>query len=194
MKTLRTIYAAGAALAILAGVATASLAEPLDTPAGDPLLARMASVENLQQICPWLLGGGQPDSAALAALAETGRWDVFDLRAKDEPRGIDEKRLARSLGLRYRPIPTRPDDFNDAYFTAFRHHLIEHGPEHPLFIHCHTGNRVGATLLPWLVLDQGMDETAAFDVARKLGLSDPEITRRAVDYIRARQSQSSRVR
>src|SRR6266571_4341260 len=30
-----------------------------------------------------------------------------------------------------------------------------------LLFYCNSGNRVGATLIPYLMLDQGMDETAA---------------------------------
>jgi len=189
MKTLRGILAAGATLAWLGCGLTAWAADPSPASTEDPLVARMAGVENIHRPCPcpWLLTGGQPDERALRALAEAGPWEVLDLRTADESRGLDERDVTRKLGLGYRNIPTRPGDFGDARFTAFRHHLISHGPQRPLFVHCASGNRVGAALLPWLVLDQGMDADAALDVARKTGLRDPELTRQALDYIRARQ-------
>jgi protein tyrosine phosphatase (PTP) superfamily phosphohydrolase (DUF442 family) len=154
----------------------------------DPVLARLGHVVNIAHPYPWLWTGGQPDAKALAVLAEAGVRDVFDIRLADEPRGLEEKSVVQSLGLRYLPIPTGPRDFTDSRFTAFRHHLIAHGPNHPMLIHCKSGNRVGAALLPWLVLDQGVPEEKALAMARGLGLTDPDITRRAQEYIKAQEA------
>lgn len=176
-----------AVLALLATglVAIVSAAEvPRENQA---LLVKLAQVPNVAQPYPWLLTGGQPDAEALAAVAKAGIRDVFDLRGADEPRGMDERAVARSLKLRYLPIPTTAEDFTDSRFTAFRHHLIAHGPGKPMFIHCASGNRVGAALLPWLVLDEGLSDELAFEMARGMGLRDAELTQRAWDYIRAHE-------
>jgi protein tyrosine phosphatase (PTP) superfamily phosphohydrolase (DUF442 family) len=153
-------------------------------PAKDPLLSQLAGIENTCHPYPWLVTGGQPSAEGLEALAKAGIRDVFDLRGADEPRGFDEAAVARSLNLRYAPIPVTVADFSDEKFTALRHHLIAHGPEKPMFIHCASGNRVGAALLPWLVLDRGLPDDVALESARSVGLSNPDLVKRALDYIR----------
>jgi protein tyrosine phosphatase (PTP) superfamily phosphohydrolase (DUF442 family) len=156
----------------------------------DSLLARLASVQNIRHPYSWLLTGGQPDSMALVNLAATGAWDIMDLRTANEPRGFDERAAVKSVGLRYMPIPTSAADFSDSRFTAFRHHLIAHGPQKPLFVHCGSGNRVGAALLPWLVLDRNVHEDLALEMARDIGLRDSVITQRALNYIHERKGRT----
>ena len=151
----------------------------------DPLMAQLTDVANACHPYPWLVTGGQPSADALEALAKAGIDDIFDLRGTDEPRGFDEPTVARSLRLHYLPIPTTAADLSDSRFTAFRHHLMAHGPDNPMFIHCASGNRVGAALLPWLVLDNGLSEDAALEKARAVGLRDPALTKRALEYIRS---------
>lgn len=188
MRTRSRTTALATLVLIAGGILASHAVSGADrTLAPRPLDTRLAGVENIAAPYPWLLTGGQPDRTALAALAAAGVLDLYDLRASDEARGFDEGTVARSLGILYLPIPTRAADFTDARFTAFRHHLIAHGPGSPMFIHCASGNRVGAALLPWLVLDQGMGEDAALEMARGVGLKDPDLTAKAVAYIRARQ-------
>lgn len=178
---------AGFTLAFVAGgLLLATMIQTAACSDTDPLMPRLAAVPNAARPYPWLVTGGQPDSCALSALAAAGVQDVYDLRAADEPRGFDERGMAQSLGLRYHAMPSRPADFNDEKFTAFRHHLLAHGPEHPMFIHCATGNRVGAVLLPWLVLDQGLSDDLALEMAKSVGLRDPGLTQQAWGYINLR--------
>ena len=152
-------------------------------------MGRLGGGENITHPYPWLWTGGQPDSATLLALAASGVQDVLDLRAAGESRGYDECAVARAAGLHYMAMPSTVAGFDDEKFTAFRKHLIARGPGHPMFIHCATGNRVGAALLPWLVLDEGLSEDLALAMAQGIGLRDPALTGRALDYIRARSSQ-----
>ncbi len=185
MTTRHWILVAGRAVAALAYGVTLALAAhaAAERPDADSLLARLASVKNVARPYPWLLTGGQPDSSALATLAAAGVRDIVDLRAPGEPRGLDERALAKAMGLRYLAIPTRNADFTDSRFTALRKQLIAHGPRKPVFIHCASGNRVGAGLLPWLVLDEGVADDRALAMARNVGLRDADITQRAWDYI-----------
>jgi protein tyrosine phosphatase (PTP) superfamily phosphohydrolase (DUF442 family) len=187
---LKCILAAARIGTLLACGLTAWSAAQATTPAADDWKAALATVKNVSHPYPWLFTGGQPDSAALAALAAAGVKEIYDLRGRSEPRGFDERSVARSLGLRYVALPSAPEDFGPAKFTALRHHLLAHGPKHPMFIHCATGNRVGVALLPWLVLDEGMSDELALEMARSMGTTDSEMTQRAWDYIRAREPAS----
>jgi protein tyrosine phosphatase (PTP) superfamily phosphohydrolase (DUF442 family) len=188
MNVRNRLVAAACVLPILAYGLVAPVAAIASTPAVvDRLLSQLAGVENACQPYPWLVTGGQPSADALEALAKAGIHDVFDLRGVDEPRGFDEAAAARSMQLNYLPIPVTPADFTDSKFTAFRHHLVAHGPQRAMFIHCASGNRVGAALLPWLVLDQGLSYDIALEMARAVGLSNPDLTKRALEYIRAHE-------
>jgi protein tyrosine phosphatase (PTP) superfamily phosphohydrolase (DUF442 family) len=174
---------AAAAYGLAAPILLAAAAPAAD----DTLLTQLAGVQNACRPYPWLVTGGQPSPEALEAVAKAGFVDIFDLRAADEPRGFDEPAIARSLKLVYHSIPVTPADFGDSTITAFRHHLAAHGPEKPMVIHCASGNRVGAALLPWLVLDRGLSEEAALEMARTMGLHSPDLTKRAMAYIRAHE-------
>ncbi len=50
--------------------------------------------------------------------------------------------------------------------------------------HCASGNRVGAALIPYLVLDQGMDEEDAVQQALRVGLTSPELMAWGLSYAR----------
>jgi protein tyrosine phosphatase (PTP) superfamily phosphohydrolase (DUF442 family) len=188
MNVRNRLVAAACILPILAYSLVASVASATavaSTPAvEDRLLSQLTGVENAYHPYPWLVTGGQPSADALEALAKAGICDVFDLRGADEPRGYDEAAAARSVQLNYLSIPVTPADLSDSKFTAFRHHLMAHGPQKPMFIHCASGNRVGAALLPWLVLDKGLSNDTALEIARAVGLHNEEMTTRALEYIR----------
>lgn len=191
MNTRHRVVAAAIATACIAFAAASWAAPPED---GAALTARLDGIENVQNPYPWLVTGGLPDAQALERLAGLGAWDVIDMTAPDPERGFDEHAKVEALGMRYLPIPTTKDDFTDARFTAFRHHLIAHGPEHPLFVHCASGNRVGAALLPWLVLDRGMEDDEALALARTIGLRDSVLTARAWTYIRSHEPEPQAAR
>jgi protein tyrosine phosphatase (PTP) superfamily phosphohydrolase (DUF442 family) len=190
MQTRFPLFSAARVLAFLACgllVSTAAIAAtPL--PVGDGLMAQLANVKNISHPYAWLYTGGQPDANHLAALAKAGVTDIFDLRTGDEARGFDERAACATLGLHYLPIPIGPGDFSNSKFTAFRHHLIAHGPGVPMFIHCSSGNRVGAALLPWLVLDEGVGEDLALEMAKGMGLKDADITQQALGYIHTHEA------
>ena len=58
-------------------------------------------------------------------------------------------------------------------FDRFRR-VMKRVPRTGVLVHCHSGNRVGAVMIPWLVLDRGWDLERAV-AAAKAGVS----TRRA---------------
>jgi hypothetical protein len=73
-------------------------------------------------------------------------------------------------------------------FDSFRE--IVRAPERrPIFVHCATSNRVGALLLPYFALDQGMPLADATRLAQTAGLRNLDLQNIAVDYARRRGAQ-----
>lgn len=131
---------------------------------------------------PGLATGGQPDSSMLAALANNGFRIVLDLRAPEEIRGFEETRVALALGLRYLALPVTSESLSDSTFDSFRA-LLRANRGEQLFVHCASGNRVGAMLLPWLVLDQGWSVERATTMAQRVGMRSEDLRARALQYI-----------
>ena len=56
-----------------------------------------------------------------------------------------------------------------------------------MLFYCGSGNRVGVTLLPYFVLDQGMDVEEAVDRAMRVGMRDAGLMQEALEYVRRQQ-------
>ncbi len=181
---------AALSLPVVASAATPRHAVPAKTQPSKPralpdsaaVIALLTGVHN--GACP-LAGvatGGQPDSANVAALARAGFTAVLDLRATDEARGFDEAAAMRKAGLDYITLPITPATIGDDLFDAFRAAMGKHGAQ-GVFVHCASGNRVGAAMVTWLVLDRGWALERAVTSAHAGGLKSPEMEAKARDYV-----------
>lgn len=132
---------------------------------------------------PEVVTGGQPAKAHLEELARRGYRTVLDLRAPEEPRPFDEPAAARRLGLEYLNLPVTPETLTDETFSRFRDLMRDRG-RRPVIVHCGSGNRVGAVLIPYLVLDEGKGMEEAMETALEVGLRSQELADRALDYVR----------
>jgi len=132
---------------------------------------------------PDVLTGGQPLEEHFEALARRGYRTVLDLRAPGEARPYDEPEVVRRLGLEYVNIPVTPESLTDQTFDHFRA-LMRDRTRRPVVVHCASGNRVGALLIPYLVLDEGMGMDEAVATALEVGLRSQELAERAMDYVR----------
>jgi uncharacterized protein (TIGR01244 family) len=151
--------------------------------AQDQLTAVLGDIPNAACPLPGLATAGQPSAAAWPRLANAGYRTVVDLRAPEEPRGHDEGASVRAAGLDYVAIPVSQPTLGDSEFDSFRE--IVRAPERrPIFVHCATSNRVGALLLPYFALDQGMPLADATRLAHAAGLRNPDLQSIAVDYAR----------
>ena len=103
-----------------------------------------------------------------------------------EPRPVDEPRLVRQLGMEYVNIPVRAGSLDDATLERILQCLREAGDK-TVFFHCGSGNRVGGALIPYFILDQGMEEQDAVDQAMRVGLRSAEIMEWGLDYARRNQ-------
>jgi protein tyrosine phosphatase (PTP) superfamily phosphohydrolase (DUF442 family) len=144
-------------------------------------------VANACQILPNVISGGQPTAAQLKALAEAGGSIVLDVRDPMEPRPVDEAALVRELGMEYVNIPVRAGSLDDATIQRILTVLREAG-DRTVFFHCGSGGRVGGALIPYFILDMGMEEQDAIDQAMRVGLRNAEYMDWGLEYARRNQS------
>ena len=145
-----------------------------------------ASLPNGHMPVDGIVTAGQPTAAQLAALAASGVSTVIDLRAPGEPRGFDEPAAARATGMKYHNIPVVAESLTASEFDQVRE-LLRAPDRRPVLLHCASANRVGAVLLPYLVLDELRSPDEALRIAHDVGLRSDELAKTAFDYIRDRQ-------
>lgn len=143
----------------------------------------VGGVPNACQILPNVVTGGQPTAEQLEALNEAGGAIVLDLRDPMEPRPVDEAALVRQLGMEYVNVPVRAGALDDLVLERVLGVLRAAG-DRMVFVHCGSGNRVGGALLPYLMLDQGMEEEDAVEQAMRVGLRSAEMLEWGLDYVR----------
>lgn len=134
---------------------------------------------------PGVVTGGRMDSAHVATLAREGFRTVLDLRAPREMRGFDEIAALEAAGIRYERVPVVPATLGDAEFDRVRA-LLSDERRAPFFVHCASGNRVGALLVPWLALDRGWSRDDAVAAARRMGLRSDALLAKADAYLARR--------
>jgi protein tyrosine phosphatase (PTP) superfamily phosphohydrolase (DUF442 family) len=111
---------------------------------------------------------------------------VLDLRDPMEPRPVDEASLAHQLGLEYVNVPVRAGALDDQILERILG-LLRSAGDRTVFVHCGSGNRVGGALLPYLILDHGMDQEDAVEQAMRVGLRSAEVLEWGLDYARRNQ-------
>jgi len=151
-----------------------------------PAFQALSGVANACQILPNVITGGQPNAAQLRALKAAGGAMVLDVRDPMESRPVDEPALVQQLGMEYVNIPVRAGSLDDATLDRILAVLRGAG-ERTVFFHCGSGNRVGGALIPYFMLDQGMEEQDAVDQAMRVGLRSAEIMEWGLSYVRRNQ-------
>jgi protein tyrosine phosphatase (PTP) superfamily phosphohydrolase (DUF442 family) len=143
----------------------------------------VSGVANACQILPNVISGGQPTAEQLRDLQAAGGQIVLDLRDPMEPRPVDEAALVRELGMEYVNVPVRAGSLDDATLEQILAALRRAG-DRTVFFHCGSGSRVGGALIPYFILDQGMEEQAAVEQAMRVGLRSAEYMEWGLDYAR----------
>src|SRR3989440_4743726 len=136
---------------------------------------------------PGVVTGGQPASEHLAARKRAGCAGVVDIREAMEPRPFRTPDAVVAAGLEYKSIPIGHGAVSDATFASFVAAVRELAGKRPAFIYCASGNRVGAGLIPYFMLEQGMEEENAVTPAMRGGVRSAELMEQALEYARARQ-------
>ncbi len=134
-----------------------------------------------------VLTAGQPSAAQLQQLARAGLKSVIDLRAAGEPRGFDEAATAAAAGLAYHNIPVTAVSLGAAAFEQVRT-LLRDRDLRPVLVHCASANRVGALLIPYLVLDEHRSSEDAMGIARAVGLRGDDLAHAATTYVAEQQA------
>lgn len=132
---------------------------------------------------PWLATAGQPTAEQFAAARDAGVKVVIDLRDPMEPRPFDEAATLTAMGISYINVPVVSGALSDQVMEKVLAAVRAHANE-PTILHCASANRVGGALIPYFILDQGMDEQAAVDAAMAVGLRSAELMEWGLDYAR----------
>lgn len=143
----------------------------------------MHGTANLAAPLPWMATAGQPTAEQLQAAGEAGAEVVIDLRDPMEPRPFDEAGTVRELGMEYINAPVNPGALDDATMEAVLT-AIRANAERKVVLHCASANRVGGALIPYFILDRGMDEEAAVAAAMEVGLRNAGLMEWGTDYAR----------
>ena len=149
-------------------------------------------MKNIQEIVPGLENAGhpvegvatagQPEEEHFERLAEAGYRTVIDTRTAEEDRGFDEPEVVRQAGMEYLNIPVGHEEIDDETFERFRG-LIKDSERRPVLVHCSSANRVGALLIPYLILDEGKTPEKAVKMATEVGLESGELKQAALEYV-----------
>ena len=149
------------------------------------LLQALAGVPNLSQPLPGLATAGQPSATALTAFRDAGGQVVLDIRDPMEPRPFDEPALVRQLGMEYINLSVRHGALDDRVMDQILTVVRERAEQNkPLLFHCASANRVGGALIPYFILDRGMDEDTAVETAMRVGLRGADLMEWGLDYAR----------
>lgn len=151
------------------------------------LLDAIGGVPNASEPIPGIVTGGQPTLEHLRALKTAGCAVVIDIREPMEPQPFRTPEAVVGAGLEYRRIPIGHGAVPDATFGSLLGTVRELAGRRLTFIYCSSGNRVGAGLIPYFILEQGLDEEAAVTAAMQVGLRSAELLEQALEYARARE-------
>lgn len=144
----------------------------------------MKDVSNAYELAPGFVTGGQPQAAHLAALKKAGCQVLLDLREAMEERPYRVPDAVTAAGLEYINVPVGHGAQSDETFTKVRDQVRSLVGTRATFCCCNSGNRVGAAMLPYLMLDRGLDEEEATMVAMKIGMRNAELMESALEYVR----------
>lgn len=147
------------------------------------LLDAIAGVTNASEPLPGIVTGGQPQVSHVNALKAAGCELVLDIRDPMEPQPFGPEAV-RALGMEYVNVPVSGSTHTDDTLARIRAALQSAAGKRKMFFYCNSGNRVGATLIPYLMLDAGMDEETAVETAMKVGMRSAELMEWALAYVK----------
>jgi uncharacterized protein (TIGR01244 family) len=139
---------------------------------------------NYHRVSPQLATAGQPSAETLKEAKALGFTTFVDLRTPRE--GIEKDReILERLGVRFVSVPITPGSFSLADAKAVAA-VLDDPKAGPVFLYCHSSNRVGGV---WAVVQalRGKSDEEALADGRKVGLKSPsmvEATKRVLKEVR----------
>lgn len=143
---------------------------------------------NATQPLPWLITAGQPSEADMLAAHTAGVRTILDIRDPMEPRPLDEPGVVNRLGMEYINLPVVAGALSDELMERILVVLRRHAGT-PTILHCAGANRVGGPLIAYCMLEGGMDEAAAVQLAVRGGLRSVELMEWGVDFARRKAAE-----
>lgn len=145
------------------------------------LLTAVAGLPNAAEPVSGWITGGQPTELQLKAFKSAGGEVVVDNRDPMEPRPFDEPRAVRAVGLEYISVPLVHGAVT-ADTMKQMHQTLKQLEGRTALLHCSSGNRTAAALIPYLMIDEKMEQEDAVDMAMSIGLRSAELMEIAVQY------------
>ena len=146
------------------------------------LLSAVAGLPNAAEPVTGWITGGQPTEQQLNAFKSAGGEVVVDNRDPMEPRAFDEPAAARTLGLEYVNLPIVQGAVTQETMAQI-HTKLKNLEGRKALLHCGSGNRTSAALIPYLMIDQKLERDEAVDLAMRGGLRSAELMQLALDYV-----------
>jgi uncharacterized protein (TIGR01244 family) len=115
--------------------------------------------------------GGQPSLQDLSDAKDQGIRAVLNLRPESEQPSLNERAEVERLGMRYLMLPIA-DAADLTKAAAIELDTLVNDPKNrPIWVHCGSGNRVGALFALRAAWIEGMSLEAAIEVGRQHGLT-----------------------
>lgn len=146
------------------------------------LLNAFAGLPNAAEPVPGWVTGGQPTEQQIKAFKAAGGQVVLDNRDPMEPRAFDEPATVRATGLEYISLPIVHGAVTTDTMKQM-HQALKKLEGRKALLHCSSGNRTSAALLPYLMIDKKLERDDAVDVAMRGGLRSAELMELAVEYV-----------
>ena len=151
------------------------------------LLTAVAGLPNAAEPVPGWITGGQPSEQQLKAFKSAGGEVVLDNRDPMEPRPFDEPATARAAGLEYLNLPIVHGAVTTDTMKRM-HQTLKKLDGKKALLHCSSGNRTSAALIPYLMIDRKLEQDDAVDTAMRGGLRSAELMELALNYVRESSS------
>ena len=137
-------------------------------------------VNESEPVSGWITGG-QPTEQQLKAFKAAGGEVVVDNRDPMEPRPFDEPAVVRAAGLEYISLPIVHGAATTDTMKRM-HDTLKKLAGKKALLHCSSGNRTSAALIPYLMIDKKMEQDDAVDIAMRGGLRSAELMELALSY------------
>ena len=133
-----------------------------------------------EPVSGWITGG-QPTEQQLKAFKAAGGEVVVDNRDPMEPRPLDEPAVVRAAGMEYISLPIVHGAITTDTMKRM-HDTLKKLAGKKALLHCSSGNRTSAALIPYLMIDKKMEQDDAVDIAMRGGLRSAELMELALSY------------